>query len=49
MYIYIYINHRLIIIASIFLFPDLIPYKTPFDYFQIVCLVYSYLLVADTF
>ena len=33
----------------IFLLPDLIPYKTAFDYFEIVCFVNSYLTVLDTF
>ena len=32
----------------IFLLPDLIPCKTAFDYFQIVCFVSSYLPVPDT-
>ena len=31
------------------LLPDLISYKTAFDYLQIVCFVYSYLPVPDTF
>ena len=31
------------------LLPDLIPYKTVFDYFQIACFVYSYLPALDTF